>query len=101
MKLTDITNPATNPLPEEVQDLVAALIEGRVHSLAILAEITDEDGDAAWITGFQLDMDDNESNDFAFSGALGILHRQVQDAIDTPTFEIELGDDDNDDDEND
>ena len=96
MKITDFSNPATNPLPDEVRDLVAALIEGRVHSLAILAEITDEDGDLAWITGFQLDMDDNESNDFAFSGALGILHRQVQDAIDAPTFEIEIEDDEDD-----
>ena len=97
MHIADLTNPNTNPLPEEVRDLVAALIEGRVHSLAILAEISDENGDQGWIEGFTLDMDDNQSDDYAFLGALGLLHRQVQDEI-APMFLMQVRGEDEDDD---
>jgi len=96
MKLADLTNPDTNPLPEEVRELVAALIEGRVHSLLILAEITDDSGEASIHSMYELDMDENISNEYAFVGALGLLHRQVQEEIDPPTFRIH--DDDTDDD---
>jgi hypothetical protein len=94
MNLADLTNPDTNPLPEEVQDLVAALLEGRVHSLAIVAEITDEVGDSAWIRGFSLDMDENESDDLAFLGSLGLMYRQVQDEVCMPEVRLRLDDED-------
>ena len=101
MKLADLTNPDTNPLPEEVRELVAALIEGRVHSLLILAEITDDTGEASIHSMYELNMDENISNEYAFVGALGLLHRQVQEEINPPTFRIQItggSDDDTDDD---
>ena len=97
MKLADLTNPDTNPLPEEVRELVAALIEGRVHSLLILAEITDDTGEASIHSMYELDMDENISNEYAFVGALGLLHRQVQEEIDPPTFRIQITGGSNDD----
>ena len=99
MKLADLTNPDTNPLPEEVRELVAALIEGRVHSLLILAEITDDTGEASIHSMYELDMDENISNEYVFVGALGLLHRQVQEEIDPPTFRIQItgGSDDDED----
>ena len=100
MNIADLTNPDTNPLPEEVRELVAALIEGRVHSLLILAEITDESGEASIHSMYELDMDENISNEFAFVGALGLLHRQVQEEIDPPTFRIQITGSPDDDDEN-
>lgn len=84
----------------EVQDLVAALIEGRVHSLMIVAEVTDENGNKDWIKGFDLDMDENVSDDFAFVGAVTMALRELQDEIMMSDFEVsdfDLGDDDDDD----
>ena len=100
MKLADLTNPQTNPLPEEVQDLVAALLEGRVHTLMILAEFRDENGDQGWIRGYSLDMDDNDSDAYGFLGHLNIMTRQIQDEIETPELSITIrgSDDDTDDD---
>lgn len=100
MNFADLTNPETNPLPEEVQDLVAALLEGRVHTLMILAEFTDEDGEQGWIRGYSLDMDENESDAYGFLGHLSILSRQIQDEVETPTLDITIrgNDDDSEDD---
>ena len=99
MKVADLVNPAINPLPEEVQDLVAALIEGRVHSLAILAEITDADGNTDWLQGYSLDMDENISDELAFVGALGLMLKEIQEAIapQNLTLHIKREDDDDDD----
>lgn len=88
MNIADLTNPATNPLPEEVQSLVAALIEGRVHSLAILAETTGTDGEPDWIAGFSLDMDDNETDEVSFVGAVALLQKAIHEAIDPPSVNI-------------
>lgn len=104
MNIADLTNPETNPLPDEVKDLVAALLEGRVHSLLILAELSDQDGEQEWIEGFTLDMDENLSDDYGFLGHLNLLQRQIQDDIEAPSLMIHIrtdntGDDDDDDDD--
>ena len=100
MNLADLTNPATNPLPEEVQDLVATLLEGRVHSLMIVAEFTVSEGNQGWIRGFSLDMDDNESDAYGFLGHINMMTRQIQDDIETPQLSITIkGDDDDTDDD--
>lgn len=101
MNIADLTNPATNPLPEEVQELVAALIEGRVHSLAILAEITYPDGDTDWMTCLSLDMDNNESDELGFIGAMTMLQREVIQMIDPPTIRIITRSDEEDNDDSD
>lgn len=97
--LTDLTNPATNPLPDEVKELVAALLEGRVHSLAIVAEVKTPDGDMDWLQGYNMNMDDNLSNDYGFVGALAMMLKRVQNHIEEEDFIIELMDDDDEEDE--
>lgn len=88
MQIADLTNPNTNPLPDEVKELVAALLEGRVHSLAILAEITDHEGDRDWLTCYSMDMDDNETDEIGFVGAMTMLQRQIIEAIDPTEIRI-------------
>lgn len=97
--LTDLTNPATNPLPDEVQALVAALLEGRVHSLAIVAEVSDAHGLRDWIEGFDLDMDGNESDGYGFIGALSMMLREAQDELMDTRVTVVMDDDDDDDEE--
>ena len=48
---------------------------------------------------YELDMDENISNEYAFVGALGLLHQQMQEEIDPPTFRIQItgGSDDDED----
>jgi len=94
--LTSPTDPQTNPLPEEVQALVAALLEGRVHSLAIVAGVVDEHGERDWIEGFSLDMDGHETDDYGFVGALAMLLKNVQEEIEAPEFVLAVDDDDDD-----
>lgn len=95
----DLTNPETNPLPEEVQTLTRLLLEGRVASLAICAEVLGEDGETEWLEGYLLDMDDLESDTRAFAGSLGLLHQRVQEELIGPktlTIRIQNNDDDGD-----
>lgn len=90
MQIADLTNPNTNPLPMEVQELVAALIEGRVHSLAIVAEITNHEGECEWLTGYSFDMDENETDEMGFLGAIALMQRKVANEIDTPVIRISI-----------
>lgn len=97
--ITDLVNPDPNPLPNEVKELVAALLEGRVHSLAIIAEVTKTDGEKDWLQGFSMDMDDNESDDYGFVGTLSMILKRVQDYIEEQDFIIALTEQDDDEDE--
>lgn len=93
-KVTDMTNPACNPMPEEVQDLVAALLEGRVKSMFLVAELVEPDGETAWIEGFELNMDEHQSNQRAFIGAVTLnLDELKQGIIEGEFVDIELDDD--------
>lgn len=96
MNIADLTNPDTNPLPEEVKDLVAALIEGRVRSMFLVAEIEDSDSDTSWIEGYSVHMDEHESDIRAFVGAVTLnLDELKQDIVGGEfTINIEGMDDD-------
>lgn len=95
IRVTDLTNPATNPLPEEVQDLVAALLEGRVKSMFLVAELVDHDGQPSWIEGSDLNMDEHESDQRAFVGAIALtLDELKQDILDGAYLDQALDDDD-------
>lgn len=97
IQVADLTNPATNPLPEEVQDLVGAMLEGRVRSLFIVAEIEDADGLTDWIEGYSLDMDEHESDERAFVGAVTMVREALMSSIQPQEFVIHFNEDDNDD----
>jgi len=97
--IADLTNPATNPLPEQAQELVRYLLEGRVASLLICAEVIEADGSTSWIEGFCLDMDGNQTNRRAFAGSVDLLHRDLADELTFDTVTIEVGLDDDEDDE--
>lgn len=99
MNIADLTNPETNPIPEEVQDLVAALIEGRVRSFFCVAELENAEGETEWIEGFEIDMDGHESDDRAFIGAVSMAHvALVQDLL-GHEIHVHIGGDDEDDDD--
>lgn len=83
MQIADLTNPSTNPLPEEVQELVAALLEGRVRSMFLVAEIEESDGDTAWLEGSIINMDEHQSDVRAFVGSITLnLDELKQEIID-------------------
>lgn len=91
MNIADLTNPDTNPLPEEAQALVAALLEGRVRSMFLVAEVEEADGQTAWIEGYGAHMDDHVSDIRAFVGAVTLnLDEPKADIIDG---ELEIDDD--------
>lgn len=94
MNIADLVNPETNPLPEEVKDLVAALLEGRVRSMFLVAEIEDADSDTAWIEGYSLHMDDHESDIRGFVGAVTLNLDEMKQDIVGGAFTIELDDGD-------
>lgn len=94
MQIADLINPNTNPLPEEVQELVAALLEGRVKSMFLVAELVDHDGQPSWIEGCDLNMDDHESDQRAFVGAVTItLDELKQDLLDGAYLDEVMDDD--------
>lgn len=97
MNLADLTNPETNPLPHEARDLVAALIEGRVRSMFLVAEIEDADSDTAWIEGYTMNMDGHQTDVRSFVGAVQLNLDELKSDIVNGVF-IELDDDDTDDD---
>lgn len=104
MKLTDIANPQTNPIPEEAQDLVAALLEGRVKSLAIVAEIEEADGQTSWMNDYWIDLDEHTTDRRGFVGTVHMMAHDMTDEIhfDEQGFgEIDLDDIDLDDEEED
>jgi hypothetical protein len=74
----DLTNPECNPLPEQLQQLVQLMLDGRVSTLAILAEVKQDDQHTlGWINMFETDIDDSESDVPALIGHLQILQREV------------------------
>lgn len=84
MQIADLANPATNPIPEEAQELVAALLEGRVKSLAVVAEIEAPGGKVEWINDYWIDMDEHSSDR---RGLIGTVHMLVHDMTDGINFE--------------
>jgi hypothetical protein len=104
MNITDMTNPDANPIPEEAQALVAALLEGRVKSLAVVAEIEDADGQASWINEYWIDLDEHSSDRRGFIGTMHMLVHDMTDGInfeEQELIEVDLsdfldGDDDDD-----
>lgn len=99
--IADLTNPATNPLPEQAQELVRYLLEGRVASLLICAEVIEADGSTSWIEGFCLDMDGNRTHRRAFAGSVDLLHRELAKELRYDTITIQIGTDADDDTEDD
>lgn len=96
--IVDLLNPNTNPLPDEAQQLVAALLEGRVRSLFLVAEIEEADGDTAWLEGSLLNMDEHQSDIRAFIGSITLnldeLKQDVIDGLFTDDDEDEAGNED-------
>ena len=89
MNIADLTNPNTNPLPEEAQDLVAALIEGRVRSMFLVAEIEGHDGETGWIEGYSVHMDEHVSDVRAFVGAVTLNLDEIKQAVIDGEFDID------------
>lgn len=79
--ITDLVNPNTNPLPDEARDLVAALLEGRVRSMFLIAEIEGQDGETEWLEGYGVHMEGQESDTRAFVGAISLNFEEVKQAI--------------------
>ena len=98
MHIADLTNPETNPIPVEVQELTAALLEGRVRSLFIVAEIDGPD-ETEWIEGYSLDMDDHITNQRAFVGAIQMNFLELQNGIIEPQMTVTIRKQDDDDEE--
>lgn len=81
--IVDLLNPNTNPLPDEAQQLVAALLDGRVRSMFLVAEIEESDGSTAWLEGSLVNMDEHQSDIRAFIGSITLnLDELKQDVID-------------------
>ena len=96
--IVDLLNPNTNPLPDEAQQLVAALLEGRVRSMFLVAEIEEADGSAAWLEGSLVNMDEHQSDIRAFIGSITLnldeLKQDVIDGLFTDDDEDEAGNED-------
>ena len=96
--IVDLLNPNTNPLPDEAQQLVAALLEGRVRAMFLVAEIEEADGDTAWLEGSLVNMDEHQSDIRAFIGSITLnldeLKRDVIDGLFTDDDEDEASDSD-------
>ena len=96
--LVDLLNPDTNPLPDEAQQLVAALLEGRVRSMFLVAEIEEADGDTAWLEGSLVNMDEHQSDIRSFIGSITLnldeLKQDVIDGLFTDDDEDEAGNED-------
>lgn len=96
--IVDLLNPNTNPLPDEAQQLVSALLEGRVRSMFLVAEIEEADGDAAWLEGSLVNMDEHQSDIRAFIGSITLnldeLKQDVIDGLFTDDDEDEAGNED-------
>jgi hypothetical protein len=107
IKIADITNPDTNPIPEEAQELVAALLEGRVKSLAVVAEIQEQDGSTGWINEYWIDLEEHTSDRRGFVGTMHMVVHDMTEGInfdEQEVIEIDMddlfgGDDEGDDDE--
>lgn len=95
--LADLTNPDTNPLPDETKLLVAALLEGRVKSLFLVAEIENEDGESEWLEGYELDMDDHETDDRAFVGAVVLAYQAMINEMTPQQIRIQIRNQEDDD----
>lgn len=78
MKVTDFFNPETNPIPEEMQQLIQLFLEGRVATWALAVEIkADSENTYGWLLDWDVNVDDHESDAAGLIGYLEILKREV------------------------
>ena len=101
MKKFDISNMQADALPDEVKTLVVNLLEGRIKSLIIIAELQDQ---AGFPEGVFVDMEGGESNRYAVIGALESVKRdfmrmEVESRVDYVEIDDIVFMDDDDDDE--
>ena len=101
MKKFDISNMQADALPDEVKTLVVNLLEGRVKSLIIIAELQDQ---AGFLEGVFVDMEGGGSNRYAVIGALESVKRdfmrmEVESRVDYVEMDDIVFMDDDDDDE--
>lgn len=97
MQIADLTNPDTNPLPEEARDLVAALLEGRVRSMFLVAEVEDEDGETSWIEGYGAHIEDHVSDLRGFVGAVTLNLDELKRDIINGDMDVDIDDEEDDD----
>lgn len=67
----DFTHIDASPLPDEVKELVSGLLEGRVKTLIVVAELQDND----FLEGIFVDLDGNTSHRYAVIGAIESVKR--------------------------
>ena len=101
MKKFDISNMQADALPDEVKTLVVNLLEGRIKSLIIIAELQDQ---AGFLEGVFVDMEGGDSNRYAVIGALESVKRDfMRMEVDSRVDYVEMDDiifmDDDDDDD--
>lgn len=102
MSQFDFSKMQESALPDEVKTLVVLLLEGRVKSLIIVAELQE---DVGFMEGIFVDMEGGHSNRYAVIGALESVKRdfmrmEVESRVEYVDMdELMLGDDDDDDDE--
>jgi len=101
MKKFDISNMQADALPDEVKALVVNLLEGRVKSLIIIAELQDQTG---FLEGVFVEREGGESNCYAVIGALESVKRdfmrmEVESRVDYGVMDDIVFMDDDDDDE--
>lgn len=102
MKNFDYSKMQESALPDEVKTLVVLLLEGRVKSLIIVAELQEGVG---FMEGIFVDMEGGDSNRYAVIGALESVKRDfMRMEVESRVDYIEPGDlmfDDDDDDDDD
>lgn len=102
MKNFDFSKMQESALPDEVKTLVVLLLEGRVKSLIIVAELQEGVG---FMEGIFVDMEGSHSNRYAVIGALESVKRdfmrlEVESRVDyLEPDDLMFDDDDDDDDE--
>lgn len=99
LKVTDLTNPETNPIPEQAQELVAALLEGRVKSLFVVAEVSAPGDTTEWIEMYETDVDDHITDDRAFVGAVTQMYQSLLSDMNPVQLMIQVGGEEPDDDD--
>jgi hypothetical protein len=97
----DFSKMQERALPDEVKTLVVLLLEGRVKSLIIVAELQEGVG---FMEGIFVDMEGGESNRYAVIGALESVKRdfmrmEVESRVDYVEPDDLIFDDDDDDDD--
>lgn len=97
MSQFDFSKMQESALPDEVKTLVGLLLEGRVKSLIIVAELQEDSG---FMEGIFVDMEGSYSNRYAVIGALESVKRdfmrmEVESRVDyVEPGDLIFGDDD-------